>query len=72
MNTYKVESVTEVGEQTTHVTATSCESAVFEAFDELSDKGYTVKSIGTVWMFDDKTQQWVKTFSHKAVSAAVK
>lgn len=47
-----------------HVSATSREEALYAAFDEATDRGHVVNSIGDVWMLDDATQQWVKTNVH--------
>lgn len=54
-----------------HVAATNRENAVYNAFDELNDLGFTVTSVGEVSMFDAKTETWHVIPSHRALSRAV-
>ena len=60
---------------TVHVIAASREHALYLAFDELADRGYNaalIHSVQDVSYFDDETQAWVLTHSHKHVSALVR
>ncbi len=72
MQNYKVEYTTQGICAAVHVSATSREAALYAAYDELSDKGFTVTALGDVWMFDEHAEQWVKTYTHREVSALVK
>jgi hypothetical protein len=58
-------------EESVHVSAVHREHAVYKAFDELTDRGYTIAGMGEVSMFDVATETWVVIPSHREVSRAV-
>lgn len=71
MNTYKVETVHTKASEAVHVAATSRENAVYEAFNEMSDRGYTVVSMHEVSLYDEKTETWHVIPDHRELSRAV-
>lgn len=71
MQTYKVDVSHQTGPDAVHVTATSRENAVYKAFDEMSDRGYSVKTFGDVSLYDEKTETWHVIPDHRELSKAV-
>lgn len=73
MNTYKVEVTRKdyVATEAVHVAATNRENALYKAFDELSDRGFKVLSMGEVSMFDPATEMWHVIPDHRELSRAV-
>lgn len=71
MNNYKVEMTHNSGPDAVHVSETTRERALYRAFDEMSDRGYTVVSIGDVHMFDEATETWHIIPDHRDLSKAV-
>jgi len=70
MQNYKVSVKHNKGKDAVHVSAVSREWAVRTAFDEMHDRGYKIKNIGDVEMFDESTELWVLIPHHKTISQA--
>jgi len=68
MDTYKVDLRHESGPEAVHVTESTRERALYKAYDEMTDRGYTVVHIGDVSMFDSATETWHVIPEHKKLS----